>query len=107
MGEGIFEVRSRFIRRLLEQNFVAVRGPRVVEEEKRVYFDVWKSSRSERCVHIAFDFDFLSEAGNDFARTTLEALKDAKGMLKARAWGKAMSVVEGVDPQSISGSVTP
>ena len=85
MGEELILTRNRFILDLLRQNFVRVDGPRL-EDEKSIVYDVWNRKRDpgdENCVRIAFDRGFLREAGNDFARATLQALRDAKGLLHA------------------------
>ncbi len=81
MGEERVLMRSRFILRLLEQNFLRVDGP-WFEEGKRVFYDVW--GQDECRVRMTFDREFLSERDNDFARTTLETLREAKEMLRAK-----------------------
>lgn len=81
MGEERVLTRSRFILRLLEQNFLRVHGP-WFEEGKRVFYEVW--GRDESRVRMTFDRELLSERDNDFARITLETLRDAKELLRAK-----------------------
>jgi hypothetical protein len=80
MGEELVLARNRFIMRMLEQNFVRVDGPRF-EDGKSIFYEVRTGRRHKRSVRIAFDLAFLSEPDNEFARVTLEALRDAKGLL--------------------------
>jgi hypothetical protein len=80
MGEELVLARNRFIMRLLEQNFVRVDGPRF-EDGKSIFYEVGTRGRCKHSVRIAFDLAFLSEPDNEFARVTLEALRDAKGLL--------------------------
>lgn len=94
MGEELVLSRNRFILRLLEQNFLRVDGPRF-EDGKNVFYDVWTRSRDKRCVRIAFDHAFLSEPSNDFARATLEALRQAKGMLHNGSGGARIQARQG------------
>jgi len=55
-----------------------------------IFYDARRRSRDECRVRIAFDRELLRERDNDFARTTLEALREAKGMLRAGAGGVTM-----------------
>ena len=83
MGDELVLTRNRFILRLLRQNFAHVEGPRF-EDESHITYDVWNRRRDpddEDCVRIAFNRGFLREAGNDFARATLQVLREAKGLL--------------------------
>jgi hypothetical protein len=80
MGEELVLARNRFILKLLKQNFVRVDGP-WFEDGKSILYEVGVGRRQKRRVRIAFDLAFLSEPDNDFARVTLKALRDAKGLL--------------------------
>jgi len=85
MGEVLVLSRNRFIRRLLEQNFIRVDGPRL-EDGNVIYYEVWRQcgDPEDACsVRIAFDRKFLSKPANEFARTTIRVVREAKGMLNA------------------------
>ena len=80
MGEELILSRNRFIMRLLEQNFARVDGPGL-KDGKRIFYDVWGGNLDVDegvRVRIAFDRKFLSEPSNEFARTTLQALRKTK-----------------------------
>ncbi len=105
MGEELIFRRNQFIVRLLRQNFGCVEGPRF-GGGNFVFYDVWKETRDSEQgnrVRIVFTRELLAEAENDFARTTLQALRNAKSVLQQRQRGmRGSGTTQGVERVGIA-----
>ena len=84
MNDRITQSRSRSILRLLRQNFPKVEGP-VYDKTERIFYRVHSdgpSAEHQPGVEIEFPSGFLSESTDHFGTLTLEALQQAKRLLK-------------------------